>query len=43
MNYTIILIIISLSLAAVFAWRYIKLRRDINEYASHVRGQNSNT
>ncbi len=37
-------IIVALFLLAVwFTWRYYKLRRDIDEYASHAGGQNINT
>jgi len=43
MNYTFIFTLITLLIAAWYAWRYYKLRRDLNEYASHVRGQNINT
>jgi two-component system phosphate regulon sensor histidine kinase PhoR len=37
MNYTFIFAIILLLLAAWFAWRYYKLRRDLNEYAKTIR------
>ena len=40
MNYTIIFIIIVLFLAAWYAWRYYSLRRQIDKYATQVRGQN---
>jgi len=40
MNYTIIFIIIVFFLALWYAWRYYSLRREINKYATHVRGQN---
>jgi two-component system, OmpR family, phosphate regulon sensor histidine kinase PhoR len=43
MDYGIILILIFLGVAAWYAWRYYKLRQDINEYASHIRGQDVNT
>ena len=36
-------IIIVVLIAAWYAWRYYKLRRDLYEYASHVRGQHANT
>src|SRR5688572_1496838 len=39
MNYTIILIIIVLFLAIWYARRYYSLRREIDKYATHVRGQ----
>ena len=37
MNYTLIFTIIFLILAAWFAWRYYKLRRNVDEYAAHLR------
>jgi two-component system phosphate regulon sensor histidine kinase PhoR len=40
---TWIMIIILIVIAAWFAWRYYKLRRDIDEYANHVRGQHINS
>jgi len=43
MDYAIILTIIFLLVAAWYAWRYYKLRRAINEYASRARGQDINT
>ena len=43
MNYTLILTIVFLILAVWYAWRYYNLRRRVDEYASHVRGQNINT
>lgn len=43
MNYTIIFTIIFFIIAAWFAWRYTKLRRDLDEYASRVRQQHINT
>lgn len=39
MNYLPILTIIAIIIAAWFAWRYYTLRRMLNEYANHVRGQ----
>jgi len=39
MNYTLIFTIILLVLAAWFAWRYYKLRRDLDEYASRIRAE----
>jgi len=44
MNSSLWVIITVLILTATgFAWRYLKLRRELNEYANHVRGLNSNT
>ncbi len=43
MNYTAILALIFLTLAAWFAWRYYKLRREADEFAKQVRGQRFNT
>jgi two-component system, OmpR family, phosphate regulon sensor histidine kinase PhoR len=43
MNYILILIIIVLLIAAWYAWRYYKLRREIDEYASRVREQQIET
>ena len=43
MTYSLLFIIIVFLLAAWFAWRYYKLRRDINKYASLVREQNAVT
>jgi len=43
MTYSPLFIIIVFLLAAWFAWRYYKLRRDINKYASLVREQNAVT
>lgn len=43
MDFTPILAAIFLAIAAWFAWRYFKLRRDVDEYASRVRGQNLET
>jgi two-component system, OmpR family, phosphate regulon sensor histidine kinase PhoR len=37
MNYTFIFVIIVLAIAIWFAWRYYKLRRDVNRYANHLR------
>jgi len=39
MNYSLFITVIAILPAAWFAWRYFKLRRDINEYANLVRGQ----
>ena len=43
MNYAAILAFILFLLAAWFAWRYYRLRREVDNYANHVRGQNINT
>jgi two-component system, OmpR family, phosphate regulon sensor histidine kinase PhoR len=43
MNYTIIFTIILLIIAAWFALRYYKLRRDVNEYADRLRQSNFDT
>ena len=43
MNYTIVFTIIILIIAAWYTWRYYKLRRDVNEFASRVRGQEFNS
>jgi len=43
MTYSLLFTIIVFLLAAWFAWRYYKLRRDINKYASLVREQNAVT
>jgi two-component system phosphate regulon sensor histidine kinase PhoR len=43
MNYAFILAIVFLLLAAWYAWRYYKLRRDVHEYASRLRGQDAST
>jgi two-component system phosphate regulon sensor histidine kinase PhoR len=43
MAMTQILLVGALIVAGWFAWRYYKLRRDVNEYANQLRGQNSNT
>lgn len=40
MNYTSIIAVLFLIIAAWFAWRYYKLRREANEYAKQVRQQN---
>src|SRR6185436_14801990 len=39
MNYTLALVFILLLLAAWFAWRYYKLRREIDGYAKTIRQQ----
>lgn len=43
MDYTLIVIILLVILAAWFAWRYYKLRRDVNEFASKIRTQNTSS
>jgi len=43
MNGTFIFTILAALLAAWYAWRYTKLRRDMDEYARHVRQQQITT
>jgi len=43
MNYTLVLTIIAILIATWYAWRYHKLRRELDEYASHVRQQHITT
>ncbi|HEX2996051.1 MAG TPA: PAS domain-containing protein [Anaerolineales bacterium] len=43
MNYSFIFAVIFLTLAAWYAWRYYKLRRDLDSYASRLRGQDLST
>ncbi len=43
MNYTLIFTIIFFIIAAWYAWRYTRLRRELDQYASHVRHQHINT
>src|SRR5215212_2912792 len=43
MEYTSILVIIILIIAAWYTRRYYELRRHVNEYASRLRGQDPNT
>ena len=43
MNYTLIFAVIAIIIAAVYAWQYYKLRRDLNEYANRIRAQHINT
>ena len=43
MNYFLILAVIAVLVAAGFAWRYYRLRRQIDEYASQAREQNIET
>jgi two-component system, OmpR family, phosphate regulon sensor histidine kinase PhoR len=40
MNYTISLTILAILIAAWYVWRYYRLRRDVNEYASQIRKEN---
>lgn len=40
MNYLLIAIFFAVLIAGWFAWRYYKLRRDVNEFARRVRTQN---
>src|SRR5215208_6866003 len=41
MNYALILAIITLLIAAWYAWRFYTLRRDLNEYAKTIRQQSA--
>ena len=43
MDYLSILVIILIVLAAWYAWRYTKLRRDLDEFANRVREKNTET
>jgi two-component system, OmpR family, phosphate regulon sensor histidine kinase PhoR len=43
MNYTLIITAIFFLLAAWFAWRYYRLRRDVDEFASRVRERDTRT
>lgn len=43
MNFLTVLALLFFLLAAWFAWRYYKLRREINEFARQVRQQHFNT
>ncbi|MGB8982673.1 MAG: ATP-binding protein [Anaerolineales bacterium] len=43
MNYPFVLALILLILAAWYAWRYYKLRRDVDRYAGQVRAREANT
>jgi len=43
MNYTFILTLTAILLAAWYAWRYYNLRRNVDEYASQLRKNNLNT
>ncbi len=43
MSSVTLILLLSLALfAAWFAWRYYKLRRDVDEYANQIRGENFN-
>ena len=43
MDNTLIFAIIVLLIAAWYAWRYYRLRRELNQYARQLRGQDANT
>ena len=43
MDYRLLILIVVLLLAAWFAWRYYKLRREANEFAKQIRQQHINT
>lgn len=43
MNYALIFTVITIIMAAVYAWQYYKLRRELNEYANQIRAQHINT
>ncbi|HEX5837386.1 MAG TPA: ATP-binding protein [Anaerolineales bacterium] len=43
MNYTAVLAILFFLLAAWYAWRYYRLRRELDAYAGQIRGQNAET
>jgi len=43
MNYPFVFIIIALTIAAWFAWRYYKLRREVDAFASRARNQDTGT
>ena len=43
MNYPVLLAVILLFIAAWFAWRYFKLRRQVDEFAGRVRTRDANT
>ncbi len=43
MNYSTLVIFITLIIAVWYAWRYYKLRRDIDHFAAHARKQNTST
>ena len=43
MDYAFILVVIVLLIAAWYAWRYYRLRRGVNEYASRIRGEDTET
>ena len=43
MSYTAVLAILLLLLAAWYAWRYYRLRRELDAYAGQIRGQNAET
>jgi two-component system phosphate regulon sensor histidine kinase PhoR len=43
MNYTAVLAILFIFLAAWYAWHYYRLRRELDAYAGQIRGQNAET
>jgi two-component system phosphate regulon sensor histidine kinase PhoR len=43
MNYIFIITLVFFVIATWFAWRYIKLRRDLDEYANRIRQQHVST
>lgn len=43
MDFTLILAVVFMAIAAWFAWRYYKLRREINEYAATLRQRHEQT
>ena len=43
MNYLLILTALAILIAAWFAWRYFKLRRGVDEFASRTRNRNTST
>ena len=43
MNYTAVLAILFILLAAWYAWRYYRLRRDVDEYAGRLREHGAET
>lgn len=43
MDFTLLLAVVFLAIAAWFAWRYYRLRRDVDEFASRVREQDIET
>jgi two-component system phosphate regulon sensor histidine kinase PhoR len=43
MNYSLVVTVIVIFVAAWFAWRYFKLRREVDEFASRARNKDTNT